>query len=131
MRFYSKFAVVLGLILCLPSCSKSNQPGNSGADASGKKKYRIAVIPKGTTHEFWKSVHAGAENAAQELGHVEIIWKGPFRESDSETQINLVQDFITQRLDGICLAPNDSRGLVASVKDAQAEGIPVVIYDSG
>jgi ribose transport system substrate-binding protein len=103
----------------------------SGGFSSSPATLRIAVIPKGTTHEFWKSVHAGSEEAARELGGIEIVWKGPFRESDSETQINLVQDFITQRVDGICLAPNDSRGLVAAVDDARDEGIPVVIFDSG
>ncbi len=93
--------------------------------------YVIAVIPKGTTHEFWKSVHAGAENAARELGHVEIRWKGPLLENDREGQINVVQDFITQKVDGICLAPLDSQALIQSVKDAKREGIPTVIFDSG
>ncbi len=93
--------------------------------------YVLAVIPKGTTHEFWKSVHAGAENAARELGNVEIRWKGPLLENDREGQINVVQDFITQQVDGICLAPLDSQALIQSVKDAKAEGIPTVIFDSG
>jgi ABC-type sugar transport system substrate-binding protein len=94
-------------------------------------KYVIAVIPKGTTHEFWKSVHAGAENAAKELGNVEIQWKGPILENDLEGQINVVQDFITRKVDGICLAPLSSQGLVDAVKQAKAAGIPTVIFDSG
>ena len=57
------------------------------------EKLQIAVIPKGTTHEFWKSVHAGAETAAQELG-VEVIWKGPLIESDRNAQIQVVEDFV-------------------------------------
>src|SRR5580658_7287114 len=59
------------------------------------KTYTIAVIPKGTTHEFWKSIHAGAEKAAQELGtkgvQVKLIWKGPFREDDRDQQIQVVR----------------------------------------
>ena len=94
-------------------------------------KYRIAVIPKGTTHEFWKSVHAGAARAAREAGNVEIFWKGPIKESDREGQINVMQDFITQEVDGICLAPLDSQALVQSVRDAKKAGIPTVIFDSG
>jgi ABC-type sugar transport system substrate-binding protein len=93
-------------------------------------KYRIAVIPKGTTHEFWKSVHAGAAQAAKEDGNVEIFWKGPLQENDTEGQVNVVQDFITKKVDGIVLAPLDSQALVASVKDAQQHGIPTVIFDS-
>ena len=53
----------------------------------------LAVIPKGTTHEFWKSIHAGATKAAKELD-VKIIWKGPQREDDREMQIQVVEDFI-------------------------------------
>ncbi|HEX5470929.1 MAG TPA: substrate-binding domain-containing protein [Lacipirellulaceae bacterium] len=93
-------------------------------------KYRIAVIPKGTTHEYWKSVHAGAVRAAKEAGNVEIFWKGPLLESDTEGQINVVQEFITKKVDGIVLAPLDSQALVGPVKDAERQGIPTVIFDS-
>ncbi len=93
-------------------------------------KYRIAVIPKGTTHEFWKSVHFGAQQAADELGNVEILWKGPQLESQREAQVSLVQDFITKKVDGICLAPLDSQSLVPSVAEAKQAGIPTVIFDS-
>jgi ABC-type sugar transport system substrate-binding protein len=93
--------------------------------------YRIAVIPKGTTHEFWKSVHAGADRAAKEAGNVEIFWKGPLHENDAEGQINVVQEFITKKVDGIVLAPLDSQALVAAVNDAKLQGIPTVIFDSG
>ncbi len=102
---------------------QGEQPGNV--------KYRIAVIPKGTTHEYWKSVHAGAARAAKEAGNVEIFWKGPLLESDTEGQINVVQEFITKKVDGIVLAPLDSQALVAAVKDAKRQGIPTVIFDSG
>jgi ABC-type sugar transport system substrate-binding protein len=94
-------------------------------------KYRLAVIPKGTTHEYWKSVHAGADQAAKEAGNVEIFWKGPLMENDTEGQINVVQEFITKKVDGIVLAPLDSQALIGPVKDAQKQGIPTVIFDSG
>jgi ABC-type sugar transport system substrate-binding protein len=97
----------------------------------GDVKHRIAVIPKGTTHEFWKSVHAGAARAAEEAGNVEIFWKGPLHENDAEGQINVVQEFITKKVDGLVLAPLDSQALVAAVKDAKLQGIPTVIFDSG
>lgn len=90
---------------------------------------RIAVIPKGTTHEFWKSVQAGALKAGTELG-VEIIWKGPQREDDRAQQVTLVEDFINSRVDGIVLAPLDDRALVRPVREAVRENIPVVIIDS-
>ena len=94
-------------------------------------KLRIGVIPKGTSHQFWRSVHAGAEAAAKELGDVEVLWKGPETEADTIGQISVVKNFITNDVDGIVLAPNHSQALVDVVEEAKAEKIPVVIFDSG
>jgi ribose transport system substrate-binding protein len=93
------------------------------------QKTTIAVIPKGTTHVFWKSVHAGAVKAGQELG-VEVIWKGPLKEDDREDQIKVVENFVNQRVSGIVLAPLDDAALVGPVEDAARAKIPVVIIDS-
>ncbi len=113
------------------NAAQTSSATGGAAAAGGPKKLRIAVIPKGTTHEFWKSVHAGAANAAKELGDVEVLWKGSLLESDRETQIQVMQDFITTRVDGICLAPNDSQALIEYVDQAVQAKIPVVIFDSG
>ncbi|HTI49605.1 MAG TPA: substrate-binding domain-containing protein [Planctomycetaceae bacterium] len=126
MRLNCVWALVAGVGLAVSGCSGG---GSGGVDAGGKK-YRLAVIPKGTTHEFWKSVHAGAEKAAREFGNVEIIWKGSHLEDDRDGQISIVQDFITQHVDGICLAPLDSQALVPYVNEAAQEKIPTVIFDS-
>ena len=115
-------AVVAGL--ALGACHR----GATG-EAGDAKKLRIAVIPKGTTHEFWKSVHAGAVKAARELG-VDLVWKGPLKEDDLKSQIDLVQRFTAQRVSGIVLAPLDSKGLRAVVKDAKSNAVPVVVIDS-
>ncbi|MBI1346126.1 substrate-binding domain-containing protein [bacterium] len=124
------FALAVGLSGC--GTAKSDTAGTGGADSGDAvKPLRIAVIPKGTTHEFWKSVHFGAEKAAKEVGDVEIIWKGPVLENDREGQIQVVQDFIVQKVDGICLAPLDSQALVEYVSQSAEKGIPVVIFDSG
>lgn len=97
--------------------------------------YRIAVVPKGTTHEFWKSIHAGAIKAARELAasgvSVEINWKGPLREDDREQQVQVVENFIARRVSGIVLAPLDARALARPTEMATQAGIPVVIIDSG
>lgn len=97
---------------------------------SAQDKLSIAVIPKGTTHEFWKSIHAGAVKAGDELG-VEIIWKGPQREDDREMQIQVVEDFISRKVSGIVLAPLDDKALARPVKEAMKRKVPVVIIDSG
>jgi ribose transport system substrate-binding protein len=118
----------LGLALFAPAgCNKKS--GGSAAGGSKSGTLRIAVIPKGTTHEFWKSVHAGAVKASRELG-VEIVWKGPLKEDDLKQQIDLVQSFTAQGVSGIVLAPLNDKALVASVKSAKEAKIPVVVFDS-
>ncbi len=94
-------------------------------------RWRIAVCPKGTAHEFWKAVEKGARRADAELGQVEIVWKGPAGEGDADKQIQLVESFIADGMDGICLAPLDARALGAPVRQALERGVPVLIFDSG
>jgi ribose transport system substrate-binding protein len=89
----------------------------------------IAVIPKGTTHAYWKSVEAGAERAGDELG-VHIIYKGPTQEDDRAGQISVVEQFVSDDVDGIVLAPLDNVALVPAVQSAMVKKIPVVIIDS-
>ena len=120
------FSLVV-LSLAFMSCGGKDKSASSGADT---RRLTIAVIPKGTTHEFWKSIHAGAQKAADELG-VEIIWKGPQKEDDRAQQITVVEDFINRGVAGIVLAPLDDRALRRPVLDAAREKIPVVIIDSG
>jgi ribose transport system substrate-binding protein len=92
---------------------------------------RVAVIPKGTTHEFWKSIHAGAIQAERELEGIEIVWQGPQREDDRAQQLALVENFTATGIDAIVLAPLDDRALVAPCQQAMGMGIPVVVIDSG
>jgi len=97
--------------------------------------YEIAVIPMGSTHEFWKTVHAGALKAERELNAagvpVKVIWKGPLREDDRDQQIQVLENFVGRQVNGIMLAPLDSRALVAPVEEAVSVHIPVVIFGSG
>ena len=116
-----KTAFLLLGLATLAACS-GEKPKTAG-------RLTLAVVPKGTTHEFWKSVHAGARQAARELD-VDIIWKGPLKEDDREAQIAVIEDFISRGVDGIVLAPLDDTALRTPVMDAIRGGIPVVIFDS-
>lgn len=123
------------LVLCasaalvLAGCPKdgAKAEGEGGGAKSGRIK--IAVIPKGTTHEFWKSVHAGAVKASRELD-VDLVWKGPLKEDDLKAQIDVVNTFVAQGVSGIVLAPLNDTALRAPVKAASSAKIPVVIFDS-
>jgi ribose transport system substrate-binding protein len=122
----------LGIVALAPLACKRGEPNpGAGAAAAGSsaKQLRIAVIPKGTTHEFWKAAHAGAVKAGKELG-VEIVWKGPLKEDDLKSQVDLVQSFTAQGVSGVVLAPLNDSALVAPVRSAVKSGVPVVIFDS-
>lgn len=101
---------------------------------AAEKDLTIAVIPKGTTHEFWKSIHAGAVKAEQELAatgrRVRLFWKGPLREDDRDQQIQVVENFTARQVSGIVLAPLDSQALAAPVASAAQAGVPTVVMDS-
>jgi ribose transport system substrate-binding protein len=83
----------------------------------------------GTTHEFWKAIHAGALTAARELG-VEIIWKGPLKEDDRNEQVQIVETLTNAGVAALVLTPMDDRALVAPVVEAERMGIPTVIFNS-
>ena len=83
----------------------------------------------GTTHEFWKSVHAGALTAARELG-VEIVWKGPLKEDDRNEQVQIVETLAGSGVDALVLSPLDDRALVRPVAEARRAGIPTVVFNS-
>jgi ribose transport system substrate-binding protein len=124
-----RHVVLLLLLFALAfamGCNRSNS-------TSGKK-VTIAVVPKGTSHEFWKSIHAGSIKAARELStqgtEVEVIWKGPLREDDREQQVQVVEGFTSQNVAGIVLAPLDDRALARPVEEAKNAGVPTVIIDS-
>ena len=127
------------LALAASACSGGGDAGSkqpsAGAGGAAGKTITLAVIPKGTTHEFWRTIHAGAEQAAQELtangDSVRIIWKGPLREDDREQQVQVVEGFTSQGVSGIVLAPLDNRALVRPVEEAKNAGVPTVIFDSG
>ncbi|MFG0259190.1 MAG: substrate-binding domain-containing protein [Phycisphaerales bacterium JB041] len=118
--------------MLLGSCGRDDTAGAPGpAAGDGPPPLRVAVVPKGTTHDFWKSIHAGAKRAEQSLGGVEITFTGPEREDDRAQQVALIENLVSANYDAIVLAPLDDTALVAPVRLATRAGIPVVIIDSG
>jgi ribose transport system substrate-binding protein len=127
-------AGALALAIGLSACGGGDAGAKPAVAVGEGKPVVIAVIPKGTTHEYWKTVHAGVIKAERELAAagtpVKAIWKGPLKEDDRTSQIDTVQNFIAQGVHGIVLMPLDRTALVAPVELALAQQIPVVIADS-
>ena len=116
MKPISLLAIAFSTLLI--GCSKPTKTGQ----------FKVAVIPKGTTHIYWKSVEAGANKAAAELG-VTVTFIGPQREDDRSQQIDLVTNQALQN-DAIVLAPLDAVALRDAAKSVSEKGKPVVIIDS-
>jgi ribose transport system substrate-binding protein len=116
--------VLCGGVVAVVVRMRAAQPtGSSGGTLT------IAVIPKGTLHAYWKSVEAGAEQAEKDFG-VHVIYKGPLQEDDRAAEISLVEQFTSDNVSGIVLAPVDNIALLPAVQAATQKNIPVIIIDS-
>ncbi|MBL9207233.1 MAG: substrate-binding domain-containing protein [Opitutaceae bacterium] len=123
---YLRAALVLATATWLLSgCAKKTD----SAGEAGAKRLTIAVVPKATTHSYWKSAQAGAERAARELG-VNLEWQGPLDDSKVADQIGIFNNLAASGVDGIVLAPCDDRALVSPVRTVVRRGMPVAIFDS-
>lgn len=128
---YALLSLSLVVSLLFIGCdSTPKSAGTDGAAAVEKAALEIAVIPKGLAHQFWITVKAGAEAAGQEYG-ARILWQGPPKETEIAQQINIIQDMITRKVDAIVLAACDENALVGVITQADRQGIPVVMIDSG
>jgi ribose transport system substrate-binding protein len=133
-----RWAPVAALACCLllAGCSGSGNktPAETAAAAtagneSSQKPLTIAVIPKGTSGEFWQTVEGGAKAAVKDLG-VSMRWEGAQVETESAEEAKIMENMINLGVDGIAMAPIDAKALRKPVENAVAAGIPVVIFDS-
>jgi len=104
--------------------------GASGCAEKKPEKTRIAMVVKNLGNGFFDAAHAGADEAAKQLGNVEVIYTGPTTPS-AEGQIEIINSLISQKVDAIVISANDPNALVPIAKKAMARGIKVVSFDSG
>jgi ribose transport system substrate-binding protein len=100
-----------------------------GSAVLAAEKPVVGLVMKSLANEFFKTMEEGARKFAAEDGTFELIPVGMNSETDIDTQINAMENFITQKVNMIVLAPADSVGLVPSVKKAIDAGILVVNFD--
>ncbi len=115
--------LVLAVAMALPVFA------GGGREAASDTPY-IAVVSKGEQHDFWQQVRLGASEAAEQLG-VEITFEGPPSESDVSIQVEMLNSAIARRPVAVALAALDTNAVMDQLTQLQADGIPVVGFDSG
>jgi len=108
----------VGLLLGVAGCEKKHE------------KTRIAMVVKNLGNGFFDAAHQGADEAAKQIGNVEVIYTGPTTPS-AEGQIEIINSLISQKVDAIVISANDPNALVPIAKKAMARGIKVISFDSG
>jgi ribose transport system substrate-binding protein len=148
LRSYLPALALFGAALALTGCVRETNNSSSGGGVTANtassnapapaaeiktkaasEKLRLALVPKGTTHQFWQTVKAGAEAAGKEM-NAEILFNGPSKENNVQEQIDILRNYPTQRVDGVAVAATDKEALVAPVKELLGKGIAVVVVDS-
>jgi ribose transport system substrate-binding protein len=109
------------------ACSREEAPATG--DAGRQQTLRFAVIPKALDIPVFNYAKIGAERAAKELGNVQIEWRAP-ETADQLRQKEILESFITQRVDGIAISALNGDFLTETINRATDAGIPVVMWDS-
>ncbi len=90
---------------------------------------RFALVPKAMNNPFFDLARDGCHRAQDELDGVECVYIGPGEHTELE-QIQIVQDLITQGVDGIAVSPSNAPAMARAVRAAEEAGIPVITWDS-
>lgn len=98
-------------------------PGVAAAD------YTFALVPKAMNNPFFDLARDGCYKAQEELADVECLYIGPGEHTELE-QIQIVQDLISQGVDGIAVSPSNAPAMARALKAAVDAGIPVMTWDA-
>lgn len=117
------------LAVLLAGCSSSGSSPDS-AGANGKKeKITIGLLPKKKGISFFTSCAAGAREAADELGNVELVYDGP-TDGDPSKSAELVRQWTLKGFDVIAVSADDAKIMGAAMKKAQDKGVKVIAWDA-
>jgi rhamnose transport system substrate-binding protein len=132
MRGWRQAFSILGAVVlaALTACSQpSGPPAKGGASSGGGKKVTIALLPKQKGLKYFTSCAQGAEEAAKELGNVELIYDGP-TDGNPATAANMMDRWIQKKVDVIAVSPNNPDVLSSPMKAARAKGLQVITWDA-
>ena len=102
----------------------------AGAQAQGKK-YTFALVPKNMNNPFFDQARDGCKKAEKELnGAIECLYIGPGEHGGGEEQVQVVNDLIAKKVDGIAVSPSNAAAMGKALEGAKEAGIPVLTWDS-
>jgi ribose transport system substrate-binding protein len=127
MRKLTALLAVGVTALGVAACGSSSSKSASGGTAA-KKAYNIALITNDQFDPFYMTMNAGAQDDAKKLG-INVKWSAPAT-ADLPSQTAVLQSVIARHPDGIIMSAVDGRGMVAPIRQAEAQGIPVITLDS-
>ena len=98
------------------------------ADASTPK---VGLVMKSLANEFFVTMTQGAEDyQKQHPADFELISNGIKNETDTQGQIDIINQMIIAKVDGLVIAPADSKALIRAIEKARDAGIVVVNIDN-
>jgi len=115
---------VMLIVVAIAGCGKAPDPAGSGAP-----RLRFAVIPKALDIPVFNYAKVGAEREAAALGNVDVIWRAP-ETADQLRQKEILESFITQKVDGIAISCLNGDFLTDTINRAIDAGIPVTTWDA-
>ena len=115
----------------LTASSCGVEPHKPEVAVSSKGTIRLAVVPKSVGLDYWEKVRRGAVCAASKLDNVQITWNGVSDETNVAGQVDLLDNYIGQGVNGLVYAATDSTALVDITDRASSAGIKVINIDSG
>jgi len=131
MPMMKRVVLILAVLAANGACgSKGNGAADKPANqARSGTRLRFAVIPKSLDLPVFNYAKVGAEREAKALGNVDVIWRGQ-ENADQLKQKEILESFITQRVDGIAISCLNGDFLTETINRAVDAGIPVVTWDS-
>lgn len=125
---FASLSLIVLLLFSFTGCGKKKETTPKGEAGKATKTYRFALVPKSVGSPYWSACEEGMKEACKELG-VTGYFVGP-ETTDIEKQIKIVEDFISQKVDGIAISPNDPTAIAPVIDKALKMGIPVITFDS-
>jgi ribose transport system substrate-binding protein len=100
-----------------------------GGASAADKKLQFAVVPKAMNNPYFDLSRDGCMARAKAIGNVECNYTGPI-EHEPASQVQIIQDLITQGVDGIAISVSDADAVVGVIKQARDAGIAVITFDA-